>query len=97
MHVDEVIEKFSSYHPITREDEEAFNIAIDCMKFTRDFLPLNATPERMKKALNLLNSLEYAKIYVENDKVYREFPNDVNNDILEGRGLKPLGDYKLSL
>lgn len=64
MHVDEVIEKFSSYHPITREDEEAFNIAIDCMKFTRDFLPLNATPERMKNALELLNLLEYAKIQV---------------------------------
>ena len=30
--------------------------------------------------------------YVENVKVYREFSNDTNRDILEGRGLKPLGD-----
>ena len=67
MNIDETIKKFSSYHPITREDEDAFNIAIDCMKFTRDFLPLNATPERMKNALNLLNSLEYAKIKVIED------------------------------
>jgi hypothetical protein len=29
--------------------------------------------------------------YRENAKVYREFSNDVNKDILEGRGLKPLG------
>ena len=42
MYIDEVIKKFSGYHPITKEDEEVFNIAIDCMKFTRDFLPLNA-------------------------------------------------------
>ena len=60
MNIDEAIKKFSSYHPITIEDQEAFNIAIDCMKFTIDFLPLNATPERMKHAINLLNSLEYA-------------------------------------
>lgn len=30
--------------------------------------------------------------YVENAVVYREYTNDVNKDILEGRGLKPLGD-----
>lgn len=67
MDINEAIKKFSSCHPITREDEDAFDIAIDCMKFTRDFLPLNATPERMKNALNLLNSLEYAKIKIVKD------------------------------
>lgn len=30
--------------------------------------------------------------YVENVKVYREFSNDVIKDILDGNGLKPLGD-----
>ena len=59
MNIDEAIKKFSSYHPITREDEDAFDTAIDCMKFTRDFFPLNATPERMKHALNILNAMEY--------------------------------------
>lgn len=65
MRIDEAIDRFSSYHPITREDEDAFDTAIDCMKFTRDFFPLNATPERMEHALNLLNSLEYALRNVE--------------------------------
>lgn len=67
MNIDEAIKRFSSYHPITIEDKDAFNIAIDCMKFTRDFLPLNATPERMENALTLLNSLEYAKIKIIKD------------------------------
>lgn len=60
MSIDEVIIRFQSYHPITKEDDEAFRIAVDCIKFTRDFLLLGATPERMEHALNLLNSLEYA-------------------------------------
>lgn len=30
--------------------------------------------------------------YIENPIAYREFSDDVNRDILEGRGLKPLGD-----
>lgn len=59
MNIDDVINRFSSCHPITKEDEEMFKYAVDCMKFTRDFLPLEASPERMKHALNLLNSLEY--------------------------------------
>ena len=67
MNIDEAIKKFSSYHPLTIEDKDAFDMAIGCMKFTRDFLPLNATPERMEHALNLLNSLEYAKIKVIKD------------------------------
>ena len=67
MYIKEAIEKFSSYHPITEEDKEAFDIAIGCMKFTRDFLPLNVTSERMQQAINLLNSLEYAKIKVIKD------------------------------
>lgn len=58
--IDSVIKRFSNYHPITKEDEEAFKVAIDCINFTRDFLLLGATPERMKNALYLLNSLEYA-------------------------------------
>ena len=67
MNINEAIERFSSYHPITREDKASFDTAIDCMKFTRDFLPLNATPERMEQALNLLNSLEYANIKIIKD------------------------------
>ena len=30
--------------------------------------------------------------YIENPIAYREFSDDVKRDILEGRGLKPLGD-----
>ena len=60
MNIDDAIIKFKSYHPITKEDEEAFKIAVDCIKFTRDFLLLGATPERMENALHLLNSFEYA-------------------------------------
>lgn len=60
MIIDDAIERLSSCHPITREDEEVFKCAVDCMKFTRDFLPLGATPERMKRAIDLLNSLEHA-------------------------------------
>jgi hypothetical protein len=60
MLIDEAIDRFQNYHPITKEDEEAFRIAVECMKFTRDFLPLGATPERMKNAMYLLNSFEYA-------------------------------------
>ena len=60
MTIDDAILSLSNYHPITREIDEVFNIAIHCMKFTRDFMPLGATPERMTHALNLLNSFEYA-------------------------------------
>lgn len=59
MCIDEAIIRLNSAHPITKEDQETFRIAIDCMKFTRDFLPLGASSERMKHALNLLNSIEY--------------------------------------
>ncbi len=59
MNIDDVIKRFKSYHPITEEDKEAFECAINCMEFTKDFLPLNATPERVEHALNLMNSLEY--------------------------------------
>lgn len=59
MNIDDVINRLSNLHPITKEDEEMFKCAVDCMKFARDFFPLDATPERMKHALNLLNSLEY--------------------------------------
>lgn len=60
MSIDDVINRFSNLHPITKEDEEMFKVAVDCIKFTRDFLPLGATPERMEQALHLLNSFEYA-------------------------------------
>lgn len=60
MSIDEAIDRFQNYHPITKEDEEAFRIALDCIKFTRDFLLPGATPERMENALHLLNSFEYA-------------------------------------
>ena len=59
MNIDNAINRFSNLHPITKEDQELFECAVDCMKFARDFLPLNASPDRMKHALNLLNSLEY--------------------------------------
>lgn len=60
MNIDEAIEILNNSHPISKEYNEAFETAIDCMKFTRDFLPLCETPDRMKRAINLLNSLEYA-------------------------------------
>lgn len=57
--IDDAIKFLSEATPIFEEHERVFKIAVDCMKFTRDFLPLNADPERMKHALNLLNALEY--------------------------------------
>ena len=60
MNIDDAIERLSNCHPITKEDDEVFKMAVDCMKFTRDFFPLCETPDRMKRAINLLNSLEYA-------------------------------------
>ena len=59
MNVDNAINRLSNCHPITKEDEEVFQCAIDCMKFTRDLLPLGATPERMEQALLILNVLEH--------------------------------------
>lgn len=59
MNIDDAIIRFKKYHPITEEDKEAFECAISCMEFTRDFLPLDASPDRMEHALNLVNSLEY--------------------------------------
>lgn len=59
MNIDDAIERFCEYHPITKEDQEAFLCAIDCMRFARDFIPLGADPETMKHAMNLLNSFEY--------------------------------------
>lgn len=64
MNINDAIDRLSNCHPITKEDAEAFELAVNCMKFARDFVPLDATPERMKHALNLLNALEY----VLNDK-----------------------------
>lgn len=60
MNIDDVIERFCSYHPITVEDRESFQCAIDCMRFARDFIPLGASPERVKQALNLLDCIERA-------------------------------------
>jgi len=60
MNIDDAINRLNSCHPITEEDEEIFELAVRCMEFTKDFLSLNATPERMKHALSILDSLEYA-------------------------------------
>ena len=78
MNINETIERFSNYHPITREDKAAFDIAIDCMKFTRDFLPLNATPERMNNALNILNAMEYV---FNNERIREEFLSKINEEL----------------
>lgn len=80
MDINETIKKFSSYHPITREDEAAFDIAIDCMKFTRDFLPLNATPDRIKHALNILNAMEYV---FNNEKIREVFLEKINEELVK--------------
>ena len=61
MNIDKAIDRLSNCHPITEEDKEVFECAVNCMEFARDFLPLNATPERMQHAINLLNSLEYIR------------------------------------
>lgn len=67
MDINEAIDRFKNYIPITIVDKEAFEIAVHCMEFTVDFLQLNATPERMKQAISLLNSLEGANIKVIKD------------------------------
>ena len=59
MTLEEAIKFLENVHWVTKEMEEAQRIAVDCMKFTRAFLPLKATPDRMEHALNLLNALEY--------------------------------------
>lgn len=59
MNIDNAINRLSNCHPITKEDEEVFRCAVDCMKFTRGFLPLKATPERMEQALLILNVFEH--------------------------------------
>ena len=76
MNIDDAIIRFESYHPITKEDEEAFKIAVDCIKFTRDFLLLGATPERMENALHLLNSFEYA---MGNKNIKLTFSEDIKD------------------
>ena len=61
--IDDAIIRFTNCHPLTKEDQEIFKVAVDCINFTKDFLPLGATPERMRNALYLLNSMEYAMNY----------------------------------
>lgn len=58
--VDDAINRLSKCTPITVEDRDAFDCAVDCMNFTNDFMPLCTDPEKMKHAINLLNSIEYA-------------------------------------
>lgn len=77
MNIDEAIDRLSNCHPITKEDKETFECAVACMKFTKDFLPLDGTPERIKHALNLLNSLEYALRNVEvKEKIFAMVDED---------------------
>ena len=78
MNINDAIQRLSDCHPITQEDDEMFKIAVDCMKFTRDFLPLDATPDRMKRAIDLLNSLEYAIEAVNHKSGYVYFTVDEN-------------------
>lgn len=59
MSIDDAINRLSNCHSITKEDEDVFRYAVECMKFTRDFLPLKATPERMEQALLVLNIFEH--------------------------------------
>ena len=78
MIIDDAIQRLSNCHPITQEDDEVFRIAVDCMKFTKDFLPLSETPDRMKRAIDLLNSLEYAIEAVNHKSGYVYFTVDEN-------------------
>lgn len=59
MDINDAIARLKNCHPITEEDKETFECAVHCMEFTKDFLPLGASPDRMQHALNLMNSLEY--------------------------------------
>lgn len=59
MTLERAIELLGNVHWPTDEMEEAQSLAVDCIKFTIDFLSLNATTEKMKHAINLLNALEY--------------------------------------
>ena len=69
-------------------------IDIDALKECLDLLPTSYSDigyvelEDVYKMIDRFPKEEY----VENAKVYREFFNDVNKDILDGRGLKPLND-----
>lgn len=69
-------------------------IDIDALKECLDLLPTSYSDigyvelEDVYKMIDRFPKEEY----VENAKVYREIFNDVNKDILDGRGLKPLND-----
>ena len=89
MNIDDAINRLSSCHLITKEDEEVFKCAVECMKFTRDFVQLEASPERMKHALNLLNSLEYI---FRNEKA-KEHTKQVNRSLKEALFNKPCMSY----
>lgn len=57
--IDGAIARLQSYTPITEEDKATFEIAINALKFAKDFTEIDATPEKMKHAITLMNELEY--------------------------------------
>lgn len=78
MNIDDAINRMSNCHPITKEDKEVFQCAVDCMKFTRDFLPLGATPKRMKQALFTLNVFEHI---LDDEKIKEAFLFKIDEEL----------------
>lgn len=94
MDMDKAIDRLENCHPIIKEDEEVFKLAVDCMKFAKDFVPMNATPERMKHALNLLNSYEY--ILNNSDKYEEECNHNYELTNISYDGFNTVHTYKCS-
>lgn len=57
MSIEDAISRLKTYTPITEEDKATFETAINALTFAKDFVGMNA--EKMKHAMNLMDSLEY--------------------------------------
>ena len=55
--IEDAISRLKTYTPITEEDKTTFEIAINALTFAKDFVGMDA--EKMKHAMNLMDSLEY--------------------------------------
>lgn len=67
--IDDAIKRLESYTPITEEDKATFDVAIDALKFAKDFVGMN--PEKIEYAMKLMDALEYIVCKSIDKEVYR--------------------------
>ena len=70
MSIEDAISRLKTYTPITEEDKATFEIAINALTFAKDFVGMNA--EKMKHAMNLMDSLEYIIRESAMKEIYRD-------------------------